>query len=351
MLTVFFAGAATSLNAALSQELDQRLDEILRSLHEIKKNNDYSTEQFLNDIKSVSVEFYKGRLNTIDPSVSPLKAELIALANRINKAESQAYIKEIEGWYGGYVHEMPNQYLEVYRERGARVLRKLGRKQQSLDQLRESLSKGSQQDQTKAIPYSPPIAELRDNHAVAEYLVAWKFWLMAPPSKERDFMRGRINQALQKIGDESVIPLLVETLTIEIKRAKDERIKKGLATASINLVCSMPSEQSLDALLKINRYAIANDLNGEDYYKSISRHITRRLTSRRAYADQLIDPKMKATIDRQGYNEKTEDIPLTDELWKKYKPLVEARLEAKTDETPQADIELIKSALEIMPKG
>ncbi|MGC6425419.1 MAG: hypothetical protein ACON5H_00300 [Akkermansiaceae bacterium] len=89
-------------------------------------------------------------------------------------------------------------------------------------------------------------------------------------------------------------------------------------------------------------------MNGEDYYKSISRHITRRLASRRPYADQLEDPN--SLTRKKNPDEKPKDIPLTDELWKEYKPLLEARLEAKTDETPQADIKLIKSALEIMPE-
>ena len=53
------------------------------------------------------------------------------------------------------------------------------------------------------------------------------------------------------------------------------------------------------------------------------------LVSRRAYVDQLIDPKMKKVVEEQGYNEKPEEIPLTNELWKKYKPLLEARLEAR----------------------
>lgn len=60
---------------------------------------------------------------------------------------------------------------------------------------------------------------------------------------------------------------------------------------------------------------------------------------------------MKKVVEEQGYNEKPEEIPLTNELWKKYKPLLEARLEAVTDETPDADVTLMKLALEIMPKG
>jgi hypothetical protein len=200
----------------------------------------------------------------------------------------------------------------------------------------------------KRATVSHRIHPLIEEHAKADYLHAWAFWLMAPPSKEREFMAGRINQALEKIGDERVIPLVVEVLKIDTARAQRDDIKRGTALAYINLICGMPGEKAIDALLEINRYAIKNGLNGEDYFKSVTRHIVRRLASRRAYADQLIDPKMKETIDRQGYNEKPEDIPLTDELWKDYKPLVAARLKSRNAETPQADIALLEAAQQIM---
>ena len=166
-------------------------------------------------------------------------------------------------------------------------------------------------------------------------------------------MRGRINQALKKIGDESVMPLLVEVMKMEVERWKAEHaqfyIQQQTAKAFINLICSMPGERALDALLECNRYAINNGLNGEDYYKSVTRHIIRRLVSRRPYADQLIDPKMKEIVDRKGNNEKPEDIPLTDDLWKQYRPLVEARLRAGTEKTPKADTAILTEALEAMP--
>jgi len=359
MLTVFLAGATTSLNAALSQELDQRIDAILGNLRETDKSNNYSTEQFLTDLKSVSEKFEKDRSSTIDSSVSPLKREFIALAIELKKEENEKRLKELHDWYGGFAHDLPDELLEKFAEVSIRRSKRLGNNV-TLDQIRINLSKGPK-NYARIIPYRPPVVALKKEHSIAEYLTAWKFWLMAPDSKEKTFIGGRINTSLLKINDKSVIPLIAEAMKSEINKwqrqtsdsypQKRLRLQQDTAKAYINLICSMPSEQSLEALLNINRYAIANDLNGEDYYKSISRHIARRLASRRAYADQLIDPKMKATIDRQGYNEKPEDIPLTDELWKKYKPLLEARIETKTDETSQADIELIKSALEIMPKG
>lgn len=348
IVTIF--GMATPLQAAISKELDQRLNTILTRLNEAKKPNDYPAEIFSTDIKNIAVEFYKGRLNTIDSSVTPLKRELIALSRELNKADNEERVKELKAWYGGYAHEIPDQYLNVYREQGAKISRMLGGKEQTLEELRESLKNGNQQDQSKAIPYSPPTAKLRDEHTEAKYISSWKFWLMSPPSKERDFMRSHINQALNKIGKESVIPLMVKTFKIESQREKGKKIRRGGAIATINLICGMVGAHSLDALLEINRFAIKNGLNGDDYYKSITRHIVRRLASRRAYADQLIDPQMKTTIERQGYNEKPEDIPLIDDLWKKYKPILEARIKTKTSETPQADIDLIQSALQIMPE-
>jgi hypothetical protein len=357
ILLALLAEAFTPLHARLSQQVDQRLDGILRSLNETEKVSEYSTDQFLIDLKAVSTEFHEGRDSTVDSSVSHLKRELIVLADALNSEQERERLKELRDWYGGYTHELPDKYFSSYVQEWSKTAQRF----QALspepydgpftaEALRERLRSGPG-SHTKIVSYRPPVVELKKEHSVAEYLHAWAFWLIAPPSKARDFMEGKINTALEAIGDENVIPLIVEALKIDTGRTGREDFKRETAFAHINLICGMPGEKAVDALLEINRHAIESGINGDDHFKSITRHITRRLASRRAYADQLIDPKLKETISRQGYNEKPEDIPLTDELWKKYKPLLESRLAAKTEETLKADIELIKGALEIMPRG
>ncbi|MBB5353897.1 hypothetical protein HNR46_004162 [Haloferula luteola] len=367
---------ASSSHAGNSGVLSDKINEFLeeRETVTVEKSDDSQKEEGEWEWKlrtgSMTQQAYRDYLEKIGMAaqqsnnnelamLSPAEREIADLAAWFMKRENQIKCDELVAWYGGYAHELPDKYLEEYMSPSINAARKLGATGETLGGIRKGLRKGPK-NYALIIPYRPPVVELRDEHVTDAYLPAWEFWLMAPPSRKRDFIGGRINKALLEIGDENVIPLLVEAAkndakswkgrTIDSSPQRQLQLQQDTLFAYTNLICSMPREKTLDALLEINRYAIANDLNGEDYYKSITRHIIRRLASRRAYADQLIDPKMQEIIARQDRNEEPEDIPLTDELWKDYKPLLEASLAAKTDETPQADIELITSALEIMPE-
>lgn len=336
--------------ATLPGEVDLRVEQLLKALHPATQPSPYGVNEYRQDLKEIAVRAGSVDQASLFARATAQERAIVTLALAVQDPLTADRVDALATWYGQYKHELPDEYLAEGMERMKELHQKLNLPSPTIEQIREQMRKGPD-DYAKIIPYQPPVAELREEHTDPEYLNAWTFWLLAPPSKERNFMAGKVNKALEAIGDTSVIPLIVETLKFDTVRAEREDIRKGTAFAYINLVCGMPGEKALDALLEINRYAIKNGLNGDDYFKSVTRHIVRRLASRRAYADQLIDPKMKEIIERQGYNEKPEDIPLTDELWKEYKPLLEARLAAATDETPNADIELIRSALEIMPGG
>lgn len=334
--------------ATLPGEVDLRVEQLLKALHPATQPSPYGVNEYRQDLKEIADQARSVNQASLFARATAQERAIVTLALAVQDSLTADRVEELATWYGQYVHELPDQYLQERVENSNAAARALGREAKSLEELREQLKNGPE-NYAKIIPYRPPVSELREEHTKPDCLNAWAFWLMAPPSAERGFMAGKINKALEAIGDDSVIPLIVEALKFDTAPAERDDTKKGTAFAYINLICGMPGEKALDALLEINRYAIENGLNGDDYFKSVTRHIVRRLASRRAYADQLIDPKMKEIIDRQGHNEKPEDIPLTDELWKVYKPLVAARLKAKNSETPQADIELLEAAQQIMP--
>lgn len=355
--------ATIPAQADISKELEKKVNNFLeeRRNAKVQKNPHYQKEggwRLQLTYGSMTQQSYYKSLKNIGELAKkenagdlillpPLKLQLVKLAKQVSEPGFSAKTKELSDWYGSFDYDIPNELFEKKWGKGG-IVKELGL---NIKTHKEFLK----QQAKKTVHGKGQVEKLHKEHATVDYLPAWKFWLMAPPSKEGGFMGGRINKALQKIGESSVIPLLVEAMKNDVNEWRDQKsafyIQKQTVQAYLNLICSMPGTEALNALLVVNRYAIENNLNGDDYYKSITRHIIRRLASRRAYADQLINPKMKATIERQGYNEKPEDIPLTDDLWKKYKPLLEVRLGAKTDKTPRADIYLIQSALEIMPKG
>ena len=336
LLIIILLGACIASGAwaqTTASDLNSKLDQLLKRLHQANDHGDFKTEEYARDLRQIADQAPQSGLAGMFGD-APVKQGIVFMAVKVQKPDITDQVENLKLWYGRYDFEIPLDFIrKYYADQGIGSYR----------------LPASREDAMKRATVSHRIHPLHEEHAKPDYLHACEFWLMAPPSPERELMAGRINQALEKIGDESVIPLVVEALKIDTSRTERDDIRRGTAFAYINLICGMPGEKALDALLDINRYAIENSLNGDDYFKSITRHIVRRLASRRAYADQLIDPTMKETIARQGYNEKPDDIPLTDDLWKEYKPLVAARLKAKNADTPQADIALLEAAQQIMP--
>lgn len=331
---------APALANPIPESLDLKLQAVLKRLHDAPDENPYTTDQFVADLKQIGAQDNALGQWKDEADVDTVKLAMLKLASDVSRPDVAKKIDETRSWYGSYDYDIP---AEQFREKWGKsaILRTFGK---SLDQHRADLKSEAK----KTASQSGNVERLHDEHAAIEYLPAWKFWLMAPPSKERSFMLVRIAQALEKINDESVIPLLLESMKIEVGRVSDGE-RSGVAKTFVDLIVGLPGETALEALLECNRFALEGNFAGDDYFDSLTRHIVRRLASRRSYADQLIDPKMKEIIDRKGYNEKPEDIPLTDELWKNYKPLVAARLKSRNAETPEADIALLEAAQKIMP--
>lgn len=340
VLSSFVFYPAIMLSASdIPYKLLEDISEIKFLLIDNSSEKDFGNNEFKKRLSGLAKDYIKyiNPKNAATLMDSKHDLSFLHLAYELEDPETLKKVNALEEWYGCSSYDLPDNLFEVVW--GDSVNPKI-----SLQQRREFLK-----NRPSAGIKSQTAASLQDVHAKDNYLPAWKFWLMAPPSKEREYMRNHITSALYKIGDDSVIPLVIEAMMLESKRDVDSKSKRSATLESINLITSIPGISALEALLECNRFAIENKLNGTDYYDSITRHIIRRLVSRRAYADQLIDPKMKAVIERQGYNEKAEDIPLTDELWKVYKPLIIARLAIANDETPKEDVSLLKAALAIMP--
>jgi hypothetical protein len=340
ILSYIYLSAAFIIHAqagGIPKPVDMQVQSILNQLRADSVAKNYDADHFLEDLKKIDVTDDLTRKIGQSQDADPLKYEILKLALAVRRPSVLGTLNELKGWYGCYAHELSD---ELFEKRWGN-LKKVGR----FEGHRKFMRKQAGRSRT-----SGRVEQLRGEHLHTSYLPAWSFWLMAPQSKERGIMRNRITEAISKIGEDSMIPFLLEAMKNSEVGRTNKKQKISVTTNFVNIISELPGESALDALLVINRYAIENELNEENYYNSITRQIIRRLASRRAYADQLIDPKMKAVLERKGYNEKPEDIPLTDELWKKYKPLLKARLATKTEETPQADIDIIKSALEIMPK-
>lgn len=348
LLQALFAVAIShvSIASVIPEKTEAAVQTVLKKLHEAtyhyKLTKKYETTQFLNDLKQIDVteDILKEAKNT--PDIDPFLIEMLQMALNVRRPEVNKRIDEIKGWYGCYSHELPDELFEK-KWKGLEEARGITLAQQREFMIQEG----------KIHRLGGDLEPLSDDHLKADYLPAWEFWFIAPPSKERGLILRHFREILKGLGDDSRIPLLLGAMKIELDRGED---KKDVLCAFVYDIVQFPSEDAMEALLEINRYAIENNVYGnddfykDDYYHSVSRCIIRSLASRRAFADQLIDPRMKELVARKGYKEKPEDVPLADDLWKKYKPLLEARLAAKTDQTPKADIELIESALDIMPK-
>mgnify|MGYP005848592595 CR=1 FL=1 len=328
----------SSFAGELPEKVDYQIRKIINRIREKPSEETYGPDDFLKDLKGI--EGTKKLLQNIkkDPEVSLLKIKLIELGLSVQKRENNEKIGELRRWYACYAHELPDDLFHIRWP----YLGKKGRA--SLEEHREFMKK-----QAGFSRSAGQGEELRDNHLDVSYLTAWKFWLIAPPFKEKEMMHKRVVEAIRKIGNGSAIPFLVEAMKNSEEAETNKERKIGVIISFIDIISDLPGEEALEALLEINRDVIEKNLNEKNYYKSISRHIIRRLASRRAYADALIDPEMREVFERKGYNEKPEDIPLTDKNWKVYKPLLEKKLKEMVEQGPQASVEILRSALEIMP--
>ena len=312
----------------LSKNLDTEVTQLFQNLYMAAEKNGITTEGFEKRLDKIAAEAKLHNITTKSlggKEHREAKEWIVWLALQMQRPETRSRVEELKGWYGSLECDMP---LELYRKSMRRTLGELTPQSKAeIIELQKKHKKGSQ-EQYARYPLRK-VAELSQEHTKAEYLAAWEFWLLAPPSKERKFMESRRWEALGVIREEHMISLFLEMLKIETHRGKDEKTKRRRAEAIISFIRYTPGEKALDALLECNRYTLNKSFNG-DGYDSISSFIVRLLASRRS--------------------RKSEDVSLRDDLWKKYKPLVEKRLRNKSDKTPKEDIEILEAAMKIMPK-
>lgn len=318
--------------------LESEVKTLLKKLYNVSREEKYDADQFISDLKKISLgEDQMKEIRTI-PNADPLLIEMLEMSVAVRNPEIVKMINYTKGCYGCYIHQSPD---EILKENYKKEMEHYG---VSVEQFRETMIEGLKNSRFKGY-----VERLKKEHTAAEYLPVWKFWLMSPIYSEKYFLRSHITEAMYNIRDASVIPLLMENMKIEAHVVDATRKEAALICAATD-VSLFPGEKALDALLEINRYAITNNLNDKHYYSSATRNIIRLLASRELGADQRIDPEMKEMFKERGDTRTFEDFPLRDESWRTYKPLIAARLAAKKDDTPKADIELMEEAMKIMPK-
>jgi hypothetical protein len=307
---------------------------IERKLDAARKPGDYATDAYFEDLtnlgKGVGPELQAQLRQEEDLN----RSEILLLQSVWIQDESIAKAtREINVCYGRPAHAVPRELrLKLGKLQGDTTLR-----------IYEP------DEQIKKAVVRIMILPLYEEHKKPEYRPAYEILLMSPPSQDRELMKSRTLEALLTIGDPSCIPVLLECYKKETGLAGDLVSKRAAALQWIHVIRGLPGEKALGALLECNRLAIDGGYNGEGR-DSVSRHIVRGLSSRRLYADQMEDPEMVKRLKSSGQSvDKVEDVPPTDNAWKKYKPLLQKRLKEKTQQTPAADIAVIQTALAAMP--
>lgn len=335
--TVLFMQAVAN---QIPSNIDSDVKTLLKKLYNVSQKVEYNSDQFIVDLKNIPISEAKMKDIRAIPNIDPLLIEMLEMSLAVRRPEIIKMIGITKGWYGCYNHNLPDDF---FIEKWKIMLDRFGG---NAEELRRNIV-----EDLKNSRIPGEVERLKKEHSTVEYLPVWKFWLMSPVYSEKLFLRSHITQAMHMIGNPSVVPLLMENMKIEV-HVVDETKKESALICAATDVSLFPgeAEKALDALLEINRYAITNNLNNKHYYSSVTRNIIRLLASRELGADQRIDPEMKEMFEKRGDTRTFEDFPLRDESWRTYKPLIAARLAAKKDDTPKADIELMEEAMKIMPK-
>ena len=302
----------------------------------------YSMTKYLVDLRAlgsrVNPELRK-ELVTVRRNPSP-HADLAVLAFDAMSDEQMQRVEELGEWYGRLEKDIPFEMVEdrvrqMYERVGFAYDRATG-KDWWENRHKGNLTKG----------YEFEVEKLHDEHATAEYVTAWKVWLIAPDDTQRRVMSDRLAphrdrpvEALLKAGDASLVPFLEGAYRIAFARSASGKDKFRGTGPYLRMIDAFPSAAALDALLRFNRFAIAEGLPVEGVMGS-ARIVTRLFAS------------------YPGYNERHPEagnpFPRTNDNWKTYKPLIEARLAAAESgeiQVPAPDLAIMKAALELMPQG
>ena len=330
------------------QDFDSALENFQKKLEASWVSNlDYPMDEYINDLKSLS-KFGGGGQGVFDKD--GVVKDILVLAVALNEEEEVKRVKELHTWYGKYAYQLPDDLLEKFVSNSVRLARLTQQDVPNLEEMRKSLRVGPKGIRRSQKNFSPVVAELRNEHLEEAYHTAWKVLALSPKKVRNELVERRILQALSEGGRADYANIVVYSLKNKISYLDIKDDKGNAILQVVKTIYKNPSKTSLEGLLLCNEIAIKQNLNHRNYYKSISREIIRRLTSTRAYADQLLDPEMKEIIDRQGYNEKFEDIPLTDDLWKIYKPLLNKRVNRNKKGILEGEQKIIKDSLEILSR-
>ncbi len=308
---------------------------IERKLDDVRNPGDYATGAYLEDLTNLGKKVGPELQAQLRQEEGLNRSEILLQQSAWIQDESiAAATGEIGVCYGRPAHAVPRE-----------LRLKLGQQQGDT-----SLRIYKPDEHNRKAGGGTMILPLFEEHKKPDYRPAYEILLMSPPSQHRDALKNRVFEALLAIGDPSSIPVLLECYKKETGLTDDIGSKRAIAVRWIDVIRGIPSEDALDALLECNRLAIEGGYNGEGRL-SLRRQIVRGLSSRRMYADQIEDPAMVKMLRDNGQPvDNLEDIPPTDNLWKKYKPLLQKRVSEKTDRTPSADVALVDAALVAMPE-
>jgi hypothetical protein len=239
LLLAYLYPVALSVAVEIPDHLRQEASDLLIHLRSLQGAQSVDTESYLKNLASLGEKIdadLKGRLKSQDVVDEVHAVCLLA----VNLPELQDKISELSGWYGRFEGQ-------VSRERRGIRNDEVWKFQQKNFQMKRVLQ----------------VERLHPEHAAEKYRHPWEVWLIAPPSQERALMKGRMYQALSKIGHPQSIPLLVEAFRVETGRldAEERRIDEGVAI--MNVIRNIGGEKGLDALLECNRIAAANGFAGK----------------------------------------------------------------------------------------
>lgn len=340
--------AAGQTTTPIPAAVQEKLTALVAKLRNFDyRNITYTPKDYAADVQSLgraakAVPGFPEQLKTAPPSAG--EQLFIPLAIALDDPAVMKKFEELRAWYGCLEVELPDEYFQ---KTMAGTFRFPSEPKPSLAEIREEIKKHDRRQHVSRLTATA----LRAEHTTPDYYAVWYLWLLAPPTKEQRFLRDIVLSAQETMGGEKMFPLLMESFKLATARPSEVQSKKWTAEHYLYLFWRIPGEKALDALLEVNRVALAGNFNGEGR-DSVGRQIVRRLASRNPYADQLEDPEMVKMLKQNGKTlERPEDIPLNDDVWKQYKPLVAARLRAQTDATPKADVELLQAAQKVMPKS